>query len=652
MRKYLLSAPRGNMSARVTGSLHHWDLFAALLRGSASVLGLDVMAPLYSSVLRKDVTDLLAITAQVDSDPLLYDQSFEYVRYLKQTVCFLKKFPFSREEFPHDRRLTALQKWEAAELQCANTNQRLSTCSKEQLPSWVPVARKLIADVLQDLTPGLVMKMITSGEHGPGSTVSNHGGRVTAYYKYADLPYTVSRSAAHYAYAAISSSPQWMEILERSGRRTKIPPACAPQYQKELMLFQDCIEIADFDKVDFVPKDARTDRPIGIGASLNMYLQLGVKEYIQSRLATFGIDLSDQSRNQSLAYQGSRYAFLGADPNPSQFSTIDLASASDTISIGIVQLLLPTEWFAFLDDLRHKSSVVDGTERVLNKFCAMGNGFTFPLESLIFWAVAKATILDDGAQCKREDIAVYGDDIIVRYKHAAIVIQALQWAGFSVNSEKSFLAGWFKESCGADYFRGKDVRPFYLKREVSTYGDCYFIANSIAARIMRAGPHRGLSDCYAAVLRLITPRDRNYVPFYANIESGLHVPLAYLRQVGRQPYLSQDEQDYLSVRHPWVADLQVGVYWAQGFSPRTFRGSSFVSYALALSYGSDVIEKRVSRNRFLTAEDVSHLVAASQGKVTRREAMTYFVRLAPCSNWHDRWREHALRAHPIFWVQS
>lgn len=652
MRKYLLTAPHGNMDARVPGDSHHWDLLAALLRGSASGLGLEILAPLYSAMLRRDVQTLLSVAALVDSDPQLYDQSVEHVRFLKQAICLLKKFPFSEQEYPHDRRAAAIQKWLDAEDQCAKTNARLKECSREQLPKWVPLARELIARVLGDLTPSLVMQMITNGQHGPGSTLNNNGGRVTAYYKFADLPYTVSASAAHYAYAAISSSPQWMNVLERSGLRDTIPPAGAPQYQKELMLLERCVVIADSDKVDFVPKDARTDRPIGIGASMNMYMQLGVKTYIQSQLKMVGIDLSDQSRNQELAYQGSRYAYLSGLPNPSQFSTIDLASASDTLSKGIVQLLLPTEWFAFLDDLRHKSSVVDGTEFVLNKFCAMGNGFTFPLESLVFWAVAKAAIQSDGAQCKRQDIAVYGDDIIVRYKHAGTVLEALRWSGFLINEEKSFLAGHFKESCGADFYRGRDVRPFYLKRRIETYGDCYFICNSIANRIMRSAPHRGLQECYRAALRLVPPSHRNYVPLYANIESGLYVPLAYLRSIGRQPYLSADERAYLSnlKDHEWISDLQVGVYWSQGYVPKTYKGSSVVRLMLALFYDSDIVEERVRMNPFLTKEDIQHMVAASSGQVTRRKSMAYFVKRAPCSNWHGSLPEKALTVHPIYWM--
>jgi len=647
MRKYLHKAPYGNMGAPVSQRLPHWELYATLLRGSASVLGFDAFCSLFSSTLRRDVGELLSRVKVLDADPQLYDQPLPYLKALKQVVCFLKKFPFSKQEFPHDRRQTAFEKWLSAEDQCRKTNARLRETARADLPKFVHRARQLIADVLGELKPSLIMQMLESGTHGPGSTRSNHGGRVTSYFKFADLPYTVSEGASTYAYAAISSSPLWMEILERSSRRVEIPPAGAPQYQKELMLFKDCIEIVNNDIVDFVPKDALTDRPIGIGANLNMFLQLGVKDYIQDRLTQVGIDLSDQSENQRKAYLGSRYATVNGVPNLGQFSTIDLASASDTISKELVFLLLPTEWSAFLDDLRHKCSEIDGKEYLLEKFCAMGNGFTFPLESLIFWAVTKATILEAGGQCKRQDISVYGDDIIVRFEHATRVIESLEWCGFSVNADKSFLSGAFKESCGADFYRGTDVRPFYLKREIKTYGDCYFIANSIANRLMSTGPNRALHDVYHAALQLIPPSKRNYVPFTANIESGLYVPLSYLRQHGRQPWLSESERALLSKDNPWITDLQTGVYWAQGFTPKQLKGKAYVRMCLALFHSPSEVEDRIRRNRFVKAEDAEHMRMASRGQVSQRDLLRYYVKLAPTSNWYGSWTERHLRAHPL-----
>jgi hypothetical protein len=91
----------------------------------------------------------------------------------------------------------------------------------------------------------------------------------------------------------------------------------------------------------------------------------------------------------------------------------------------------------------------------------MGNGYTFPLETLIFWGLAAAC-------CDRDsDATVYGDDIIIPSDRFELLAEILRYAGFILNVGKSFHVGPFRESCGKDYFKGIDVRPFYAKGWVS-----------------------------------------------------------------------------------------------------------------------------------------------------------------------------------------
>jgi len=74
----------------------------------------------------------------------------------------------------------------------------------------------------------------------------------------------------------------------------------------------------------------------------------------------------------------------------------------------------------------------------------MGNGFTFPLETLIFWALTRAVCGSTAT------VSAYGDDIICPSDRAEDVIAVLTEVGFSVNLEKSFWNGPFRESCGSD----------------------------------------------------------------------------------------------------------------------------------------------------------------------------------------------------------
>lgn len=232
-----------------------------------------------------------------------------------------------------------------------------------------------------------------------------------------------------------------------------------------------------------VPKTAKTDRSILVEPLINSYLQKGVGAYIRDRLMDAGIDLSDQSFNQHLAHLGSVTG---------EWATIDLASASDTISREVVKELLPLDWWFLLEDLRSQFAVLpDGKEIYLQKFSSMGNGFTFELETLIFFAIAS---------CKSDELVqVYGDDIIVKSKDFVAVTEALQHFGFDLNKDKSFYEGLFRESCGRDYFGGVQVRPCYVSGLLSVKElfrlHNYFVREhdyDLAACVLKHIPHRFL----------------------------------------------------------------------------------------------------------------------------------------------------------------
>jgi hypothetical protein len=54
-------------------------------------------------------------------------------------------------------------------------------------------------------------------------------------------------------------------------------------------------------------------------------------------------------------------------------------------------------------------------------------------------------------------VRVYGDDIICPSTQALAVAELLEAFGLRVNQHKSFWRGFFRESCGKEYFKGLDV---------------------------------------------------------------------------------------------------------------------------------------------------------------------------------------------------
>jgi len=208
-------------------------------------------------------------------------------------------------------------------------------------------------------------------------------------------------------------------------------------------------------RLEFVPKNAKTHRSIIVEPNLNGLLQSGIGRHLERRLRIHGLDIRDQTRNADLARRGS----LDGD-----LATLDLSSASDLISFELVRELVSDEWWGLLLAARSGTVEHSGTTHRLQKFSSMGNGFTFPLETLIFWAISTSANDPAPAEC---DVGVYGDDIIVPVEGVDKVIWALQTCGFEVNSSKSYWSGPFRESCGKDFYKGINTRPYYQKHLVS-----------------------------------------------------------------------------------------------------------------------------------------------------------------------------------------
>jgi len=214
----------------------------------------------------------------------------------------------------------------------------------------------------------------------------------------------------------------------------------------------------DVGSLSFVPKNAKTDRSIIVEPILNTFVQRGIGKLLKRRLLRKGCNLYDQSQNRDMA--------CAASIN-SKYSTIDLSAASDNISISVVTELLPRTWFQLLATWR--TGVVyykkGNFYKSLHKFSSMGNGFTFELESCIFYACAQVACNIVGES--QDGCSVYGDDIIIPTAATECLFYLLDLLGFTVNKEKSFWRGPFRESCGGDFLLGVDVRPFYLKDTIT-----------------------------------------------------------------------------------------------------------------------------------------------------------------------------------------
>jgi hypothetical protein len=124
----------------------------------------------------------------------------------------------------------------------------------------------------------------------------------------------------------------------------------------------------------------------------------------------------------------------------------------------------------------------------------------------------------------REQINVFGDDIVVRPIIYSRLLRLLHLAGFKVNADKSFNEGPFRESCGHDYFLGKEIRGVYMKR-FSSLQDSYALINALNDFSAKTGIN------LASVMNWLRKRvDLSVeIPLWEDPASGIRTPLSMVK---------------------------------------------------------------------------------------------------------------------------
>lgn len=350
--------------------------------------------------------------------------------HIRQALGLLTKY----EDLPLevDRERSAWEKFRKAEEQCRLTNQCFQAWSRGGF-QFRPYVEAVLHGVMRKMDQMLGDAPTVEDLHlvfGKGATTdvakakSNPRTKLSAGYQCsASLLRLVPRIA--------SMMPGWTE------------------YVGEVKQLRSLVRDG---KLGFVAKTALTHRSIVVEPSLNVMFQRGIGREMERRIKPWGLDITKQEPNQRLARRGSIDGTL---------ATIDLSSASDTIASGLVRHLLTEDWLELLEAGRTPTVSYQGERFNLQMFSSMGNGFTFPLQTALFYAIATTVAEMEGVPTR--DIRTYGDDIIIPASCAESFVAVLRDLGFTPNPSKSFWKGPFRESCGADYFCGIDIRPWYAK---------------------------------------------------------------------------------------------------------------------------------------------------------------------------------------------
>lgn len=175
------------------------------------------------------------------------------------------------------------------------------------------------------------------------------------------------------------------------------------------------------------------------------------------------VNLHSQEKSRYLAIIGSITDGL---------ATIDLSNASDSVTLELVkQVFKGTPILPWLLGTRSTHTTCGDAEPLkIRKFAPMGSACCFPVECIIFTLAAQVACDRERLPCDpRPRVRVFGDDIVVNDYASDTCVSILELLGFSVNKEKSYTKGPFREACGVEAYHGSEVQPIRYKAVRSSF---------------------------------------------------------------------------------------------------------------------------------------------------------------------------------------
>lgn len=355
----------------------------------------------------------------------------------------------------------------------------------------------------------------------------------------------------------------------------------------------------------FVPKTATKLRTISMEPAALQYIQQGVMHALYAYIKRhpylgYHVKLSDQGQNQHEACVGSRFGVAG---------TLDLSAASDSVSWSLVKSTFQSvpSLFKWLSATRSRETLMpDGIRLQLKKFAPMGSALCFPIQCILFSAVVERSLRRAARRATRFEPfwSVYGDDIIVPSHIYEAVINDLESLGFTVNTSKSYNTGVYRESCGKEYYAGKDITPlyyrtpFYRKRvSPSAYGSWCSSANNAEQHRLPLYRLHLISKCLA--------NSRRYGPYFVSSRF-------------MAPYLFSEMPTNFHVRKKWNSRYQ---RWEGRFTSVISRPRSEELTDDTLRYFCRLVDM-AKRSSAPTPFDEPSLPMAMQGSVEKFSSAT------------------------------
>lgn len=440
----------------------------------------------------------------------------------KRLLTLWQKYKFPESQI--NRKQKALDIFDRFERRCRRTNcdeiftekfdndnSSLSTYDNLVTYKHLRRVRQFIARTLGE-SPDLD-DFLKALRHGPGASTDKRGDNSIPIEKFIP-PIGVSPSACSLFAAVLSSDERWTRsILDLwcAALPNGIPGLLSMDIKPMLSEFLVPVSTST---IMTVPKSAEVDRTISIEPTANVYMQLAVDSIIRNRLKqTWNIDINTQEKNQKLAQFGSLTNSL---------VTVDLSGASDSIALTWLNFF-PEKWKKLLSCLRMTHGTMpNGTVVPFHKLSAMGNGYTFAIETLVFAAMIYAVVRENNEHWRDviPEIAVYGDDIVIPSRFYGEYSYLLHRLGFLENVEKTFSWGPIRESCGRDYYMGERVDRPTLKDHPERFYELVIMHNTLYEIGTRYGINfDGARDL---IVKYIPENERHYGPPNEDLVGWIH----------------------------------------------------------------------------------------------------------------------------------
>jgi len=484
-------------------SENYWSILAQLYRGHRDDIDL---SPLGEIIRSKDFDRLLDLADLWSTQS--YTTAYEHYMY-NQFALLAKKQVLPSRYNPEERAKKLFRECEADMARvnlrfkawCIDTDFGVSA-TRVRYNALLRRMRAFIAYVLGDDVPlGSVLQQVG---FGPGASIGVSGRATNAMRKLNALSSCPTVTPRAFTYLAMAVHENlWLRRVVSDD-----PDGHTDGTWNWASRLKPMCEFVRYNKIAFVPKTAKIHRSIAVEPLGNSLLQKGADLVMRAMLRRVGLDLRFQEPNQEFARIGS------LEDSQRRIATVDLSSASNRISRELVRQLLPAPWFEFLNSIRSEH-YLDGKEtRRYEMFSSMGNGTTFPLETLIFAAACHAV----GCGVPGRDFVVYGDDIAIPAEKAGDLAKLLRVMGHRTNSDKTFSKGPFRESCGEDWFGGESVRPFVFDYLLDSVQSVFKFLNQTEAR-----PHwtEFFKPCRHFVLRLLPCELQFFRPYPGQADTGI-----------------------------------------------------------------------------------------------------------------------------------